>query len=85
MCFMKGRPRFIFKYTSKQSTYGALTTLHKVQCLFSSSIAKARVLPCTAGASTEIQDPCVPIAWEGHRNCSPVNTSVFQGRDTKVS
>lgn len=62
-----------------------LTTLHKVQCLLSLSVAKNRILPCTARASTEIQDLCVPIAWEGHHNCSPVNTSVFQGRDTKVS
>lgn len=62
-----------------------LTTFHKIKYLPPLHMAKGRVLRCAADASTEIWGPCVPIAWEGHRNRYPVNTSVFQGRDAKVS
>lgn len=61
------------------------TTFHKIKYLLPLHRAKRRGLHCTVGASTEIQGPCVPIAWEGHPNHFPVNASVFQGRDVEVS
>jgi len=61
-----------------------VTTIHKVKYLHPLHMAKEKVLSCAADASTEIQGACVPVALEGHRNRSPVSTSVFQGRDAKV-
>lgn len=61
-----------------------LTTFHKIKYLPPLHMAKGRGLCCTADASIEIRGPCVPIAWGGHSNCSPVNTPMFRGRDAKV-
>lgn len=61
-----------------------LTTFHKIKYLPPLHMAKDRVLRGAAEASAEIWDPCVPVAWEGHCNLSPVSASVFEGRDAQV-